>query len=39
MLNFFNDLTNIIDNKYKVDVINIDLEKAFDTVSHQKLLV
>ena len=39
MLNFFNDVTNYIDNKSKVDVIYIDLEKAFDTVSHQKLLL
>ena len=37
MLNFFNDLTSYIDEKYGADVIYIDLEKAFDKVSHPKL--
>ena len=33
-----NDWTELVDNKSSVDVLYIDLEKAFDSVSHPKLL-
>lgn len=39
LLEFTNDLTNMLDQKHSVDVVCIDFSKAFDTVSHEKLLL
>ena len=38
LLETFNDLTNSIENKEIVDVIYFDYRKAFDSISHKKLL-
>ena len=32
------DFTPLIDNGYSVDVVYLDLKKAFDTVPHQRLM-
>lgn len=39
LLECVNDWTNFLDNGEFVDVFYLDVSKAFDTVSHQKLLV
>ena len=38
LLECLNDWTKSVDNKLPVDIIYIDLAKAFDSVSHRKLL-
>ena len=38
LLECLNDWTLALDEKHKLDIIYIDLEKAFDSVSHEKLL-
>ena len=39
LLEFLGDLTNLVDAGNCMDALYIDLEKAFDSVSHSKLLV
>ena len=38
-LKFFNDLTQILNKKTNCDVIYIDFSKAFDKISHRKLIL
>ena len=38
LLEAINDWTQYLDNKIPLDIIYIDLAKAFDTVSHEKLI-
>ena len=38
ILECFNDWIRSLDNDKNVDVIYLDISKAFDTVSHEKLL-
>ena len=33
-----NDVTHNIDNKLNVDLITIDFSRAFDSISHSKLI-
>ena len=37
-INLFDDLTNILDNKTQIDMLYLDFSKAFDRVSHKKIL-
>ena len=39
MLYFLEDVTNWVDEGSPVDLINLDLKKAFDKVPHQRLLL
>ena len=36
---FMEEVTNYLDSGYPVDVINLDFQKAFDKVPHQRLLM
>ena len=38
LLEIMEDFTPLIDNGYSVDVVYLDLKKAFDTVPHQRLM-
>lgn len=38
LLNVMNEITNMIENKHNIDIIYFDFKKAFDTVSHSKLM-
>ena len=38
LLQVMEDLTQIVDNGYPIDIIYLDLKKAFDQVPHQRLL-
>ena len=33
-----NDITKLFDNKNNIDLVTIDFSKAFDTISHAKLI-
>ena len=39
MLSFLEEITNQIDEGSPVDIIYLDFQKAFDRVSHQRLLL
>ena len=39
LLELFNDITAYINSNNSVDMITVDVSKAFDTISHNKLLI
>ena len=38
LIEMLNDITHNIDNKLNVDLITIDFSRAFDSISHSKLI-
>ena len=38
LIEMLNDVTHNIDNKLNVDLITIDFSRAFDSISHSKLI-